>query len=339
MRLWPALALLALAAAPAAARDRPTEACVANPGLAACTDALARAYGVPTIDAHLAAGDTVLRVFFVEGRGENRLLIAFVRAAGREPTAFVYFPRGEGSTAPAPMQAQLPAAIWDEAFSRAAYADRSFLPEPPEEMLCLDDWTFVFEASEPARMGSERPGRTRRHAVGNCEPTPLLPFVWDLQRLALPLFPVCEALSLPYYRGPAAAFRQCPILSGDRLAAAKVVTLSAPFEGVFGSRDGDALGSLFVYNATINWNGRRNRPNDGIAHFWLAQVARDQADDFVVESAVGLSVDRVRLTGYLGRTVRERRRTIHYRAPFEQLWAQNMIVAATIGPWTVQRGD
>jgi hypothetical protein len=337
MKVWLALMLLVLLpAAPAAAQD-PT-ACTAGPALAACADGLARAYGVPTISTHFANGDTVLRVFLIDSSGRNRLLVVFTRAAGREPTAFVHYPPADTGPAPAPMQAPLPETSWDEALWRADFADRSLIPSPSHDSFCLDPWALVFEASEPARVGAVRPSRTRRHVAGICDDAPLVPLFSDLTRLALPLFPACQALETTDYRGPAAALRQCLVLAGDRLAAARAVKLASGFELVQGPHYSGNIDELFFYNATIDWNGRRTAPgSEDPVDFWAARVGEDHVTDFVIDRAEGLSADRVRITGRLGRTIDRSGERTHYIAPFEQVWVQEHVQSATVGPWTLQR--
>jgi len=336
MKAWLALALPGLlAAVPAAAQDRVE--CTAGPTLAACADGLARAYGVPTIATHFANGDTVLRVFLIDRQGNNRLLIAFTRASGREPTASVHYPPREIGPTPAPMQAPLPEASWDEASWRADYADRSLVPSAPRDGFCLDSWALVFEASEPARVGALRPSRTRRHVANICDDAPLVPFFSDLTRLALPLFPACQALETEEYRGPAAALVQCSVLAGDRLAAARVVKRASGFELVQGPHYFGNIDELFFYNATIDWNGRRTAPGADPVQFWAARVGEDHVTYFIIDRAEGVSADRVRITGRLGRHVDGSDERTIYIAPFEQVWVQEHVQSATVGPWALQR--
>lgn len=337
MKGWLALALLGLlTAAPVAAQDR--IACAAGPALAACADGRARAYGVPTISTHFANGDTVLRVFLIDRHGNNRLLIAFTRAIGREPTAFVYYPPRDMGPTPAPMQATLPEASWDEALWRADYADRSLVPSAPGDGFCLDPSALVFEASEPARVGAVRPSRTRRHVASICDDAPLVPFFSDLTRIAMPLFPACQALQTEDYRGPAEALVQCSVLAGDRLAAARAVKRASGFELVQGPQYFGNIDEFFFYNATIDWNGRRTAPGEEhLAEFWAARVGEDHVSYFIIDRAEGVSADRVRITGRLGRSVdRSDERTI-YIAPFEQIWVQEHVQSATVGAWRLQR--
>lgn len=341
MRLLLPLALLGLfAPMPAVAQSWPDEQCIMEPTLASCAqsraDGLAMRFGVPRIEQHLADGDAVVRIFFINGDGRDRLLIAFVRAPGRDPTASVHFPRQRGQPSPPPMQAPIPQAVWDQALDRASYAERSLTPVPADPRICLHPWTYVFEASDPAREGYMLPAATRRHIVNGCEDAPLILFAGDLQRLALPLFPACDALASNQYWYPADQLFRCSILSGDRLAAARVVNLATAFERVRAPQDQDALADLFVDNATVDWNGRRTPRGADSDRFWLARVAEDGVDSFTIERAEGQSIDRVRITGRLGRSTHGREGPIRYSAPFEQMWVQNMIVSATVGAWTLQ---
>ena len=339
MKRWLTLALLMLLpAGPAVGQDR--RVCAEGAALPACADGLARAYGVPTIATHFANGDTVLRVFLIDGSGNNRLLIAFTRAAGREPTASIYYPpRDLGPTPPA-MHAPLPGASWEEALWRGDYADRGLVPSGPHDGFCLSSAALIFEASEPARVGAMRPSRTRRHVASICDEAPLIPFFSDLTRLALPLFPACQALETTDYQGLAAAFLQCPVLAGERLAAARVVRLASEFEKVQGPQYSGNIDERFSYNATIDWNGRRTTA--GSEHpdeFWAARVGEDHVTYFIIDRAEGLSADRVRITGRLGRTVSSSREPTVYVAPFEQVWVQEQVQSATVGAWAVQRED
>jgi hypothetical protein len=346
-RLSLALALLLLASAPAAAQRWPDDQCVDDPNLAPCAqsraDGLAETYGVRRIEAHRDAGDEVLRIFYI--KDGDRALLSFVRAPGRDPMVFVHFPRVGGSPAPASMQAQVPPAAWNEAFYRAARADRSFVPVSPDaevQAICLHPWTYVFEASERADPVYQRSAHVRRHTVSSCDDAPLLYFAADLQRLVLPLFAACDALNGDHYGNAVLRLGQCRRLSGDRLAAAQVMNLATAFDRMHHADDTRALNDLFDFGAMIDWNGRRHALADRApALFWRARIAEDNVNGFQVEAAEGQSPDRVRLTGYLYRDQPGTSDGTQSRARFEQIWARTLsgirVTSITVGAWAVQR--
>lgn len=347
-RLSLALALLLLAA-PAAAQRWPDDRCVDDPNLAPCAqsraDGLAETYGVRRIEAHRDAGDEVLRIFYI--KDGDRALLSFVRAPGRDPMVFVHFPRAGGSPTQAPMQAPVPPAAWNEAFYRAARADRSFVlvsPDPDVQTICLHPWTYVFEASEPADPAYDRPARVRRHSTTSCDDAPLFFFAADLQRLVLPLFPACDALDGDDFGNAVQRLGQCRRLSGDRLAAARVMNLATAFERMRQSDDPRALDDLFGFGAEIDWNGRRHAATDRApAAFWQVRIAEDNVNGFRVEAAEGLSPARVRLTGYLYRNQPGTNDGTRSHARFEQIWTRTAsgirVTSVTVGAWTLQRED
>lgn len=345
-RLALALAALLFTAAPAAAQRWPDDQCVDEPNLAPClqsrADGLAETYGVRRIEAHRDAGDEVLRIFYIKDGG-RAALISFVRAPGRDPVVSVHFEREGGRPAPAPMQAPISQAMWYEASYRAAYADRSLVPVPPDpRIICLHPWTYVFEASVPAEPAYDRPARVRRHSITSCDDGPLLYFAADLQRLALPLFPACDALDGDHYGNAVLRLRQCRRLSGDRLAAARVMNLATAFERMHRPDDPRVLNDLFAFGAVTDWNGRRHAPTDrDPAVFWRARIAEDNVNGFRVEAVEGQSPDRVRLTGYLYRNQPGTNDGTQSRARFEQIWARTIsgmqVTSITVGAWAVQR--
>jgi hypothetical protein len=341
---WAFAALLPLVA-PAAAQRWPDERCIEEPNLAPClqsrADDLARSYGVQPIEAHRDAGDEVLRIFYV--KNGDRALISLVRAPGRDPMAYVYFPRLEGGPAPPPMQAPIPQQVWDEILFRAAYADRSLVPVPPPESdsqtICLHPWNYVFEASIPATPALGIRARIRRHSINSCDDAPLLQFAADLQRLALPLFPACEALRAELFGNAVQRLERCTRLSGDRLSAAEIMNLAHAFEIMGGS---ETLSDLFASDAAIHWDGRRRATNDDQpAAFWRARVAEDRVNGFSIEAADGGPEGRVRLTGHLYRDQPGTNDGTVARASFEQLWVTNwsgrQVASVVVGPWEVYR--
>lgn len=329
-------------ASPAAAQREPEEQCLRDPNLAPClqsrADELVRTYGVRRIEAHRDAGDQVLRVFF--RHNQELALIAFVRAPGRDPTATVYFPRMPRQPAPAPMEAPIPEAVWNEALRRAAYADRSLVPLPPDpddRTICMHPDVFFFERADPAVPTLELAGRVRRHDADACEDPPLVQFARDLQRLVIPLFPACDALDSAAWGSGVSRLMTCRRLSGDRLTAARIMNLAEPLRRMRPPEDLRNLEELIEPGATIDWNGRRRGTGDGsAAAFWHARFAEDHVDALWIDEAVGVSEHRVRLSGRLLRYSSETSPTAK-EARFEQIWATTysgtQIVSITVGPW------
>lgn len=333
-----------LAATPATGQRWPDEQCVRNPNLAPCVqsqgDQLAATFGARRIDEHRDAGEEVVRVFYYHN--EDLALIAFVRAPGHEPTAYVYFPRRAGQPAPAPMQAPISQAVWAEAMWRSTYADRGLAPAPPIPAdgteVCLHPWNYVFEASVPAAPGVGVRARVRRYSANACDDAPLIQFAADFRRLAISLFPACDALDDGLYGNPVQRFVLCPRLSGDRLAAAQVMNLADAFRSPRGADDHRDLQGLFNDEAAIDWNGRRHGAEDrDPAAFWQARIREDQVISFGIDAAEGRADGRVRLTGVLLRAQAGRNDGTYLQARFEQIWATTysgvQVVSVTVGPW------
>jgi hypothetical protein len=346
-RLAWALALLLFSAAPAAAQSDTDERCWDDPNRASClqsrADRLVETYGARRIEAHRDAGDQVVRIFF--WHNQDLALIAFVRAPGHEPRAYVSFPRQRGRPAPAAMEAPIPAAVWYEALDRAAYADRTFVPLPPRQpesqTVCIHPTVYVFEANDPAVPVYEMPARIRRHSSSSCDDAPLFQFATDLRRLALPLFPACEALDPEGYGDALSRLRTCQRLSGDRLLAAEVMNLAVPLGNINGPDDLRRLQNLFDYQAAIDWNGRRRRPEEGsTAAFWLARYTEDHVAGLGIESAEGLTNGQVRLSGHLRRDRPGANDGTSQSARFEQIWARTVsgtqVTSFAVGPWETQ---
>jgi hypothetical protein len=343
-----AVPLLVLPAIPAAAQRWPDEQCVLDPNLAPClqsrADNLVRAFGVHRIEEHRDAGDEVLRIFYE--KDGYIALIALTRTPGHEPTASVYFPPAPGGgRASAPMRAPIPQDVWDQAFYRAAYADRSLAPVPadPEvQTVCIHPWNYVFEASVPAQPAYGQRARVRRHSIDSCNDAPLLYFAADLQRLILPLFPACDVLDASLYGNAVQRLVRCQRLSGDRLAAARIMNLAHPFQVLGGSEDPHALDDLFASDSAIDWNGnRRQSDHRNPALFWRARLAEDDVNGFQIDSVEGQSRDRVRVTGHLFRDRPGTNDGTQSQARFEQIWARNwsgmQVASVTVGPWQARR--
>lgn len=333
--------------APAAAQSNPDEQCWDDPNRSSClqsnADRLVATYGARRIEAHRDAGDQVVRVFF--WHNQDLALIAFVRTSGHEPRAYVSFPRRPGQPAPAVMEAPIPAAVWYEALERAAYADRSFVPVPPRQSdsqtVCIHPTVYVFEASDPAIPLYGMPARIRRHGSTSCDEAPLFQFAADLRRLALPLFPVCEALDPEGYGDALSRLRTCQRLSGDRLLAAEMMNLAAPLLRINGPEDLGRLEDLIGDEAVIDWNAHPRGPQDGSpAAFWRARFTEDHVLAIWIETAEGLSNGQVRLSGHLRRARPGANDGTSQLASFEQIWARTVsgtqVISLTVGPWETQ---
>jgi hypothetical protein len=346
-RLALALAALLLWSAPVVAQSGPDEQCWEDPNRAPClqtsADELVQTYGVRRIEAHRDAGDQVVRVSY--WHNQALALIAFVRAPGHEPRAYVSFPRQTGSPAPPVMEAAIPQAVWDEVLLRANTADRAFVPVPERqstgESICIHPTVYLFEASDPAIPIYGMPARIRRHSANTCNDAPLLRFAADFRRLALPLFPACEALDASAWGDQISRLVTCQRLSGDRLAAAQIMNLAAAFRSADGPDDLREIRDLTDHDAVIDWNGRRRGTDDREpAAFWLARMAEDHVSYLSIEAAEGVSVDRVRIAGRLFRDRPGTNDGTSQMARFEQIWARTVsgtqITSFTVGPWETQ---
>jgi hypothetical protein len=339
-----ALLLLAISA-----QTAPDRNCTDGRGVDRCAEAQqgrSRALlGVRTIEAHRDAGDQVRRVSYVDGNGYDVIVIAFVRAPGRDPAVFVHFPRHDGRPAPEPIQAAVPYEVWTEMLTRSAHFDRSFVPLPAgqgEPDICLHPWIYTVESTDPAR-ANLRPAALRRKTENACADGPAEAFAMDAQRLALPLFPYCARLDPQRFPNPATRLGACRLLRGDRMAAAEVLNRLGAFHARE-SQDVVNLAGIFTRDARIEWHGRPSPGRGGAAAFWLSGVAEASRANFFYEVVEGLAADRVRVTGALWRYTGGENGVpaIHYAAPVEQIWVfgpaqQFEIVSATIGPWGVQQ--
>ena len=271
---WSASAVAALLcwSAPAAAQPDNADCWEdANraPCLQASADELVRTYGVRRIESHRDAGDQVVRVSYWHNR--DVVLIAFVRAPGREPKAIVSFPHRQDQPVPAVMEATIPQAVWGEALGRAVYAARALVPLPPRQStgqtICIHPTVYLFEASDPAVPEYGMPAQIRRHSATTCDDAPLLQFAMDFQRLAVSLFPACDALDHAAYGDTYTRFVTCRRLSGDRLTAARIMNLAAAFRSVNDAGDMRDVRARIGADAVIDWPGRRRGTGERPAAF------------------------------------------------------------------------
>ncbi|WP_431851805.1 hypothetical protein [Allosphingosinicella sp.] len=230
------LAALAVAApSAAAAAQRSTDpSCSDDRGVDRCSEEQQRRtrqlFGVRSIEEHGAAGDDVRRVFYVDGYGRDIVMIAFVRAPGRDPTAWIYHPEREGEARPEPFQAPVSQEAWKEVVEGSANFHRSFVGQRPaptanseegEIVVCLHSWVYTIEAVDRPQLNS--PPQIRRKTEDACEDGPGEAFAQQLDRIARSMFPHCAALDVEQYGNEAMALAACRILRGDRLAAAEVL--------------------------------------------------------------------------------------------------------------------
>lgn len=346
------LCLVALLAAASADAQAPVDPdCRDDSGVDRCASAqqarVRALFGARSIEEHRAAGDQVRRVFYVDGYGRDVAMIAFVRAPGREPMAYVHFPpRGE-RPAPQPFEAPVPAALWTDILRRSSHFDRRLMPLPrnPDEIsICLHSWVYTIEANDPARGNGVR-ASLRRKTEDACADGLGEVFATDLQRAALSLFPACEALDPEQHRNPVAQLAACSLLSGDRLAAAAVMNRLDSFRGARRPEDGRLLAGLFTQGARIDWNGVRSVPSDPrLVDFWLGRLAADGMPGFYYQGVEGLSADRVRVTATLERSTdaAEGRPPTFSRARVAMIWTlttvqEFQVESVTVGPWEVYR--
>ena len=342
--------LLLLAVAAAAQTPRPDDrACRDDRGTDRCADAEQRRmrdlYGVPSIEEHRRAGDQVRRVFYVDGYGRDLVLLAFVRSPGRDPSLRVHYPRPEEGERPAPLQAPVPQALWDEVISRSAYFDRRFARQEPGEgaagiNICIHGWVYMVEAID--RPAPRSAAVVRRKVESACEDGPGALFAREVERLALTLLPPCNALDPDQHRNAAAMIAACHILHGDRLAAAEALNRAGAFRFIDGAADAPRLAGLFAHETRIDWNGDVYRGHGMEAGaFWAAHLSRDSGRaNLFFERVEGLASDRVRVTGFLSRSADTPpdSPSRYETAPVEQVWVRDhngdlQVEAATVGPW------
>jgi hypothetical protein len=282
-------------------------------------------YGVQPIEVHQANADQMRRAYFVDGYGRDTVAITFVRTPGREPTAWVHFPRERGKAAAEPLQAAVSKAVWEHVLERSRLFDRKLVPLPDvledgSVMLCLHPWNYMVEAVDPPEPNTSAKDRPARRKIGNaCHDELVQDYAKELERTAIPLFPACAALEPAQHRNDASRLAACGMLRGDKLAAAEVLNSAGEFREPRDPEDAPALARLFSNGASISWEGAAMRaPDPGKA--WLAGLKSSRAHYFYAERVDGLSSRRVRLLGKLVR----RRQGINdgslERAPVEQNW-------------------
>lgn len=350
---------LSLLQAPAAAQPVPDMNCTDDRGVNRCNADQQRRtralFGVRTIEELRDAGDQVRRVFYVDGYGRDVVLISFIRAPGREPMAYVQFPRREGQPPIPALEASVPEGVWDDILRRSALFDRNFAVPPPAPptagegqliSMCLHSWVYTIEANDPQRRTGD-PASLRRKTEDACEDGPGEAFAWEVQTATLALFPACAALDSNLHRNPASQLQACSLLSGDRLAAAAVMNRLDRFRRADRPGDSQLLAGIFAFQGvSIDWQGmqlsRPTQPQD----FWLSHMTADGAQGLYYDSIEGLSADRVRFRGSLHRSTEGPAGTnpTYSYAPVEMIWVYTgvrefQVESITVGAWVVQRGN
>ena len=348
--------LFAITAAAPVAAQRPVDRnCSDDRGVDRCSEEQQRRtrqlFSVRSIEEHGAAGDQVRRVFYVDGYGRDVVLIAFVRAPGRDPVVSVHFPRREVDGTETPLQAAVPMAVWNEVIDRSGTFHRRFVAAPESSagsgviVLCMHSWVYTIEASDPGGLQNER---IRRKTEDACEDGPGEVYADDIERLALSLIPHCAALAPDQYRNRAALLSACRILRGDRLAAAEVRNRADAFTHVEGLSDSGMISGLFGNDAAVVWNGERHTGRGYEAdEFWAARMASSgDGTAFFIHSVEGVSADRVRLSGSLWRPTG----TLCSQSPgsdaaaVEQVWTRMnrgefLVEEATVSPWRCESAN
>lgn len=344
LRLWirvSILVLLALAPVQALAQSDVPPNCSDDQGTNRCAaeqqQRMRDLYGARPIEAHLAAGEQVRRVFYVDGYGRDMVAIEMIRAPGRDPRLVVRYPRRDRGE-PAMIEAPVPIDIWDDMIVRSGQFDRSFAPGPQgnsdEIVLCLHGWHYLIEASQPGVTGSRTPG-IRRKSESACEDGPGALFAYGLQRTALALFPHCAALDPAQHRNEASQLNACGLLSGDRMVAAQILNRLRPMLRISGPQTEALLRGLFAYELRVDWNGESNGGPGTAAAFWAGKLAQPPGRaNFYVQSVEGMSAGRVRVRGELGRSSDNSSEA----AEVELIWTNptggpHQISEARVGPW------
>lgn len=293
-------------------------------------------FGVPAIEAHAVAGNEVRRVFYVDGYGNDLIVISAVRPRGRAPVLRVDFPGNDRRIA-GPLSTRLPVALWRDVEAGTASLTWMQPPRPQDQngqmSICLHAWVYTLEAARPG---------IRRVTEDACQDGPGQKFASWLADIAVPLFPHCAALDRKKHRNSASLLRACGMLSGRELtAAAQVMNSVDAFRGIGGDGDAAKLVPYFAPGAAIDWAGDRPAPAEA-ARYWARHMGPGDGTvaHLYIDRVEGVAMDRVRLTGKLSRSIdtARGRKTGTEHAVVEQLWELQgdgdfRIARATVGQW------
>lgn len=326
------LALLLLQAA-ATAQAKPVSGCSDDRGVDRCDPAqhrrVLKLFGAPPIEQHRDAGDLVRRVFYVDGYGKDLVGIAFIRSRGRDPQLKVYLQQPEGGPPRPPLEASVPAPVWDELVRRSAFFHRRLIspPPPPKDViiLCGHAWVMTGEAVDEATSPDEPPP-VRRRTEDACFDGLTEMFAEDLYKMAFSLLPQCALLELRRYRNEAELLSACGILAGDRASAALAMNSYDALEEAVEEESQPYVQQVIVYGASLIWDGKPIASEaHGAASAWLAMRKGPPRTDLWLEAAEGMDPDRARLTGLVERESPSATggKSVTERATFEQIWARN----------------
>lgn len=254
-------------------------------------------YRVPPIESY--AGATVRRIFFVDGYGNDTVAITFVRAAQKDASVWVHFPKVGGEDPVAPLDQSLGEDEWQHVIDASANFDRKFASSrregataDKEIAVCLHSWVYWAEAADP----STEPRSTVDDA---CNTAPVEQFAWLAAKVARQAIPYCAALDKRFSRNEATLLRTCSKLSGDRLAAAEVWNRA---NGLRSFDTPHGIDDLPAYDLELDFQGKKlNR--DEAKTFWSALMAKEDAPNFYYSRVHGLGADQVLVTGNLFRDV------------------------------------
>jgi hypothetical protein len=319
------------------------EACRGDKSAPRCIEARQRqsrdAFGLAPIETHQAADEQVRRVFYVDGYGRDVLAIAFVRAAGRDPMVTVYYPMRDAAR-PGPLSALVSSALWTEIVAASRNFDRGYAPDASHPApICMHSWTYMIDAAEP-RQGY-LPASVRQRTETSCEDGPGSAFAREAAEAAIGLFPHCAALDRTRYGHAAAMLAACPILHGDRMAAAQALNRAEAFRRTGSAAEAGLVYGHFAYDAVLDWAGTRNAGPGSAVDLWVSKVVAEGRPTVFFHAATGESQSRVRITGILARAVEvpgsEAGR--EDRASFEQIWVRDAtgefrVATMNVGPWT-----
>ena len=287
------LPLLAMAQSADCRDDRGQDRCAAE------SQSRQRAgYGVPPIE-ELARGKAhVLRVFFVDGYGQEAGLIAALRAPGAEPRVEVYRFRPQGVREATPMAAPLAPGEWQRLIGEARYVDRSIAAAPgPEAQICLHSWLVTVEVADPD-------GKVRRRTQDACSDGPAVLFGFALARTAVAAIPACGLIKDSTTRNDVTRLASCAGMGGDRAAAAEAWNWldASPLGGRTPPEGEQRLRYAFGREARFAWPGRPAvQGGEAAAQLWIEQRVRR----FWPRALIGEDAMRVRAEGVLALGERE----------------------------------
>ncbi len=305
---------------------------------AARAERLRALYDVPALEELRRDGVQVRRVFYVDNQGWDAGALSFTRAPGQPPrVSFQRAPR-DGER-PAPLVADLPAEIWDQAVVRSEYFDRSYAPAPPappteDEVICLHGWGYYVEASDPAWL--RRPATLRRRVDSACTAeSPAPEYARALADMAVALFPACMALEQWHHGLAIRRLNACAQLSGDRLAAAEVRNALHPLLEL-NDRDGfETIRPVFAAAARLDWDGASASGLEPAARLWLRRFREHRYAVLGTTRIHGETQDRVLVDGFVAYQTLAGEA---HRAPVEMIFSSDdgdmlTLERASVGPY------